>query len=101
MSALQKLRHAPWLSAALVLLLVAGIVAPLFLHLGSRYWAYGAGLALVILAFGRLERMLKALARPRPSRTRGKLRGVRGGRGRGKDFDLADDETTDGQRWLM
>ncbi len=102
MSALQKLRHAPWLSGAIVLLLVAGMVAPLYVRLGSGYWAYCAGLAVVLLlAFGWIERMLKALAAPRPPRARGKLRVVRGGRGNGKDIDLADDETTDGQRWLM
>jgi hypothetical protein len=102
MSALQKLRRAPWLSGALVLLLVGGLVAPLALRLGSRYWAYYAGLAaLLLLAFGWLEKMLKALSAPRPPRARGKLRVVRGGRGNGEDVDLAEDETTDGQRWLM
>jgi hypothetical protein len=102
MSLLQKLRRAPWLSGALVLLLVGGMVAPLGFRLGSRYWAYYAGLAAVLLlAAGWIERMVKALSAPRPPRARGKLRVVPGGRGNGKDIDLAKDETTDGQRWLM
>jgi hypothetical protein len=57
--------------------------------------------ALLLLAFGGVERMLKALAAPRPPRSRGKRRVARSGRGNGREIDLADDQSTDGQRWLM
>jgi hypothetical protein len=102
MTPLQTLRRSPWLSGAIVLLLVAGMIAPLGLRLGSRYWAYYVGLAaFLLLAFGWMERLWKAAHAPRAPRARGKLRIVQGGRGNGKDIDLAKDETTDGQRWLM
>jgi hypothetical protein len=102
MSPLAPFRRAPWLSGALVLLLVAGMIAPLGLRLGSRYWAYYVGLgALLLLCFGWIERLWKAASAPRPPRARGKLRVLHGGRGNGKDIDLAKDETTDSQRWLM
>jgi hypothetical protein len=102
MSGLDKLRRAPWLSGALVLVLVAGLVAPLGLRLGGRYWAFYVGLgAALLLAFGWVERFWKRRAAPRPPRARGKLRVLPGGRANGKDIDLAKDETTDSQRWLM
>jgi hypothetical protein len=102
MSLLQRIRRAPWLSGAIVLLLIAAILSPLGSRLGSRYWAYGAGLAaFLLLARAGIDRMLKAASSPRPPRARGKLRGLPGRRGRGHDFDLANDDTTDGQRWLM
>ena len=102
MTALDKLRRAPWLSGALVLVLAVGIVAPLGLRLGGRYWALYVGLgAALLLLFGWIERIWKTRGAPKPPRARGKLRILRGGRGNGKDIDLAKDETTDGQRWLM
>jgi hypothetical protein len=102
MSALDKLRRAPWLSGALLLVLAGGMVAPLALWLGARHWAVYLGLgAALLLLFGWMERIGKGLGAPRPPRARGKLRILPGGRGNGKDIDLAKDETTDGQRWLM
>ncbi len=102
MTALDKLRRAPWLSGALVLALVAAMVAPLGLRLGARYWYLYVGLgAALLLLFGRIERIWKSRSAPRAPRARGKLRVLLGGRGNGKDVDLAKDETTDGQRWLM
>ncbi len=102
MTTLEKLRRAPWLSGALLLVLAGGMVAPLGLRLGGRYWALYAGLgASLLLLFGWMERIWKGRGAPRPPRARGKLRMLPGGRGNGKDIDLAKDETTDGQRWLM
>src|SRR4029450_4267156 len=49
MSPLATFRRAPWLSGALALLLVGGMIAPLGLRLGSRYWAYYVGLAVFLL----------------------------------------------------
>ena len=102
MSALDKLRRAPWLSGALVLVLAGGLAAPLGLLLGAHSWAFYVGLgAALLLLFGWIERIWKSRGEPRPPRARGKLRVLPGGRGNGEDIDLAKDESTDTQRWLM
>jgi hypothetical protein len=102
MSPLATFRRAPWLSGALALLLVAGMIAPLGLRLGSHYWAYYVGLAaFLLLSFGWIERLRKAASAPRPPRARGTLRVVQGGRGNRQVIDLAKEDTTDSQRWLM
>jgi hypothetical protein len=102
MSPLATFRRAPWLSGALALLLVGGMIAPLGLRLGSRYWAYYVGLAVFLLLSLRwIERRFKPASAPPPRRTRGRLRAVRGARANGQEIDLATEQTTDSQRWLM
>jgi len=64
-----------------------------------RSWAPYLGLAaLVVLAMGWLERMWMARAVPPPPRNRGKLKVIRGGKA---EYDLAEDDTTNNQRYLM
>jgi hypothetical protein len=101
MNLLLPFRRARWLSGALVLVLVAGMLAPLGLRLGGRYWAYYVGVAvLLLLAFAWTERARKAAPR-RPPRGRGQLQVLSGGRADPREIDLARDATTEGQRWLM
>ena len=104
MSALGNLRRSPWIAGLLLLALATGLVAPLAYRWGARYWAFYVGLAAVmLLAFGAIERAWKTPRPPRPPRNRSKLRVLPGGRGNGhdKDFDLEKDDSTDKQRWLM
>jgi hypothetical protein len=69
------------------------------LALGISSWAPYLGLAaLVVLAMGWLERLWMARAVPVPPKNRSKLKVIRGGKA---DYDLAEDETTNNQRYLM
>jgi len=104
MSALDRLRRSPWIAGFLLLALAAGFVVPLGVRWGLSYWPFYAGLAAaLLLLFGWIEKLWKTPRPPRPPRNRSKLRVLPGGRGNGhdKDFDLAKDESTDKQRWLM
>jgi hypothetical protein len=47
---------------------------------------------------GWLERLWMARAVPAPPKNRSKLKDIRGGKA---DYDLAEDETTNNQRYLM
>src|SRR5262245_51198787 len=101
MSPLATFRRTPWLSGALALLLVGGMIAPFGLRLGGRYWAYYVGLAaFLLLSLGWIERRFRSAPAPPPRRPRGTLRVAPGGRN-GREIDLATEETTDSQRWLM
>jgi hypothetical protein len=81
------------LGAAVVAATLAGLA------LGMRSWAAYLGLAAaVILAMGWLERAWTARQPPPPPRSRGRLKVIRGGKA---EYDLADDETTNNQRYLM
>ena len=88
-----------WVPGA-VLLGAAGVAAGLAgLALGIRSWAPYLGLAaLVVLAMGWLERVWMARAVPAPPKNRSRLKVIRGGK---SDYDLAEDETTNNQRYLM
>jgi len=102
MNPLGRLRRAPWLSGALVLVLALGILAPAVYTLGLRRWPLSAGLlALLLLAFGAVERLWRRRAVTRPPKPRKKFRVVPGGKGNGHAYDLEGDDTTDKQRWLM
>jgi hypothetical protein len=83
-----------------VLLAAAAVAAGLAgLALGIRSWEPYLGLAaLVVLAMGWLERMWMARAVPAPPRNRGKLKVIRGGK---TEYNLADDDSTNNQRYLM
>jgi hypothetical protein len=101
MSLLLPFRRARWLSGALVLVLVAGMIAPLGLRLGGRYWAYYVGLVVFLLFASAWTERARRAARSRPSRGRDRLRVFSRGRTDPREIDLARDETTEGQRWLM
>jgi hypothetical protein len=83
-----------------VLLGAAAVAAGLAgLALGIRTWAPYLGLtAFVVLAMGWIERLWMSRAAPAPPKTRGKLKVIRGGK---SEYDLADDESTNNQRYLM
>ena len=89
----------PWVPGA-VLLGAAAVAAGLAgLALGIRTWAPYLGLtAFVVLAMGWIERLWMSRAAPAPPKTRGKLKVIRGGK---SEYDLADDESTNNQRYLM
>jgi hypothetical protein len=88
-----------WVPGA-VLLGAAAVAAGLAgLALGIRSWPPYLGLAaLVLLAMGWLERVWMARAVPAPPKTRGKLKVIRGGK---SEYDLAEDDSTNSQRYLM
>ena len=88
-----------WVPGA-VLLGAAAVAAGLAgLALGIRSWVLYLGLAaLVVLAMGWLERVWMARAAPAPPKTRGKLKVIRGGK---SEYDLAEDDSTNNQRYLM
>jgi hypothetical protein len=88
-----------WLPGAALLGAAAVAAALGGLALGMRSWAGYLGLAAaVILAMGWLERAWTARQAPPAPRSRGKLKVIRGGKA---EYDLADDETTNNQRYLM
>ena len=88
-----------WVPGA-VLLAAAAVAAGLAgLALGIRGWAPYLGLvAFVVLAMGWLERAWMARSAPIPPKTRGKLKVIRGGK---SEYDLAKDDSTNNQRYLM
>jgi hypothetical protein len=88
-----------WVPGA-VLLGAAAVAAGLAaLALGIRSWAPYFGLvALVVLAMGWLERIWMARTVAAPPRSRGKLKVIRGGK---SEYDLAKDDSTNNQRYLM
>ena len=102
MNPLGRLRRAPWLSGALVLVLAVGMLGPAIYAFGPRRWPLYVGmLAVLLLTFGAVERLWGRRAVRRPPKSRKNLRIVPGGKGNGHTYDLEGDDTTDKQRWLM
>ena len=99
MRALAKLRQTPWVAGALLLVLAAGIAAPLGHALGLRSWPFYVGLVVAaLLLMGWVERLWKRRPLPLPPRTQGKFKVLRGGKG----YDInKKDDSTDNPRWLM
>jgi hypothetical protein len=88
-----------WPGAALLwVALVLGVAGGLVL--GARSWPTYLGLVLAwLLAMGAFERLWVRLRAPAPRhRSRVRLKVIRGGK---TDYDLADDDSTDSQRYLM
>jgi protein-S-isoprenylcysteine O-methyltransferase Ste14 len=103
MLSLTRLRRAPWLTGALLLLLTASLTAPVAFALGLRRWPFWVGLAAaLLLVLGSLERLWQSRPLPRRHRVadRHRFRVVPGGKGNGHDHDTKDD---DGEkpRWVM
>ena len=100
MSPLLTTRRALWLPGVAVLGASIGIGTLLGLSLKATSLAWYAGLSLVaLLAIGGLERLWARRQAPAPSRsTRSRLRIIRGGK---TDYDLASDDSTNKQRYLM
>jgi hypothetical protein len=98
------MRRPPWLAGLLLLVLAMGLVAPLTGVFGTERWPYLVGLvALLLIAFGGLERVWQQLSLPRPHRLV-RRRGFRilpgGKKGNGHTEDGPDD-TGDKPRWVM
>lgn len=94
--------HRAWLPGATVLaasIVVAGLAG---FALGVRSMAWYAGFAAAaLLLMGWIERLWAGrTAPPAPSKIRGKLKVIEGGKAR-TAYDLEKDRTTDSQRYLM
>jgi len=88
-----------WLPGALVLAAAAGSALVVGLVLGARSWPPYLGLALGgLLLAGWLEQFWTRDPTPPPKRSRARLKVIQGGK---HDYDLADDDSTDSQRYLM
>jgi hypothetical protein len=93
------LRRVPWLPGALVLAAALAAGALLGAVLGARSWSLYLGLSIAaLLAMGWAERLWARYRAPVPRRVRTKLKVIQGGK---HDYDLADDDSTDSQRYLM
>ena len=89
-----------WVPGAALLAAATAAAVLTGLALGVRSLVVYAGLAsLVLLAMGALERFTVQRA-PQPPKARGRLKARRGGH-EGRDYDLAADESTNNQRYLM
>ena len=107
MSFLVRLRRSPWLSGTVLLVLAVFVAAP-FVHLAGRYgWpAFAGAAALLLLAFGSLERLWQKRSLPRHHRPvdRRRFRVVNGGKthdksnGHARDVGGGED---DKPRWVM
>lgn len=100
------IRRPPWLAGLLLLVLAAAFVAPLVAAFGAARWPWLVGFAaLLLVAFGALERFWQRLSLPRPRRVgqRRRFRILPGGK-KEKGNGHAEDEPDDGEdkpRWVM
>jgi hypothetical protein len=94
-----SLQRASWLPGALILAGAALSALVVGLVLGFRSWPLFLGLFLGgLLLVGSAEQLWTRHRTPAPRRTRAKLKVIQGGK---HDYDLADDDSTDSQRYLM
>jgi hypothetical protein len=92
-------QRASWLPGALILAAAASSALVLGLVLGARSWPLYLGLSLGgLLLGGWVEELWARHRTPPPKRSRAKLKVIQGGK---HDYDLADDDSTDTQRYLM
>lgn len=88
-----------WFAGAITLAAAAAFTALVAWSLDIRVWSIWLGLLIAcLLLIGQAERMLRAPRVPREHKLRKNLRLIRGGK---SAYDLARDDTTDNQRWLM
>ena len=93
------LQRSSWLPGAAVLAAAAAGALAVGLALGARAWPLYIGLAVgCVFAVGFAEELWARHRVPAPKRSRAKLKVIQGGK---HDYDLADDDSTDGQRYLM
>src|SRR6185503_8970372 len=100
MSPLLTTRRALWGPGLAVLGAAVGIGAILGLWLGARAWPFEIAVIVAVLLCLRYGRRLRGKREksPAPPRTRDKLKVIPGGK---SGYDLAKDDSTDSQRWLM
>jgi hypothetical protein len=94
-------RRAAWIPGALLIVSAAAVSLLAGIALGLRSWpGYLALGVAALLLVGWLERLrARRPAAPRSSpRARSRLKVIRGGKG---GYDLANDDSTDDQRYLM
>jgi protein-S-isoprenylcysteine O-methyltransferase Ste14 len=104
MPSLSRLRRAPWLAGALLLVLAASLTAPVAVYLGLRRWPLWVGLAAaLLLALGALERLWQRRPLPRRHRVvdRHRFRVVPGGKANGHARDPKQDDDGEKPRWVM
>jgi hypothetical protein len=100
MSRFLTTRRSEWVPGLAILATAVGIGSLIGVSLGQRSWLVYVGLiALVLLGVGLLERLLSKRRAPEPPRARGRLRIVQGVQK--APYDLATDDRTDSQRYLM
>jgi hypothetical protein len=88
-----------WLAGAVVLAAAAVTLFAAYLF-GVRSWPITLGLgAAALLAAGALHLLWLRRAAPAPPRARGRLKVLQGGKA--APYDLAQDDSTDSQRYLM
>ncbi len=93
-------RRSEWAPGLAILATAIGIGSLIGVSLGQRSWAVYVGLiALVLLGFAGLDRLRGRRRAADAPRTRGKLRVIQGAKGNA--YDLASDDRTDSQRYLM
>ena len=94
-----NLQRPSWLPGAAVLAAAAGCALAIGLVLGARAWPLYLGLVLgCVFAVGWGEEFWARHRTPAPKRSRAKLKIIQGGK---HDYDLADDDSTDSQRYLI
>ena len=99
MPTMPPVQRAAWLPGALILAAAVGLALAAGFVLGARSWPLYLGLAVGgLLVAGWAEDFWTRRRRPAPRKTRAKLKVIQGGK---HDYDLADDDSTDSQRYLM
>ena len=94
-----NLQRPSWLPGAALLSGAAACALAVGLAAGVRAWPLYIGLFVgFVFALGWLEELWSQRRTPAPKRSRAKLKVIQGGK---HDYDLADDDSTDSQRYLM
>ena len=93
-------RRRSWLPGGVLLLAAVALAGAAGFALGVRSWPWYVGFAAAaLLAIGWVERTWIRRTVPPPARLRGKLKVIQGGKAAA--YDLAKDNSTDSQRYLM
>jgi hypothetical protein len=97
MGRLLTTRRSEWLPGVAAVAAAVGVAAMLGLSLGVRHWGWYAGLASAFLLFSAIARRRAPRAAAHPDEPRDRPRLAR----RPPPYDLANDQSTDNQKYLM